>query len=330
MEGMSLLKTRVSAIFLFCLGVMGSVDAFGQDPQFTQFYANPLYLNPAFAGTENCPRVTLNYRNQWPGLTATYVTYAASYDQNVQPIHGGIGFQVLNDRAGQSTLNTTRVSLQYSYFLPVTRTFNMRFGVETSFFQRSLDWSKLTFGDMIDARRGFVYNSQETQRGDGNVSNLDFSAGFLGYTKQFFFGFAVHHLTEPNESLIIDDSPLPRKYTGHIGGNIPISEEKYSKKTGTFVSPNLLYMQQADFRQLLLGVYFTRGPLVAGAWYRNQDAFILLLGFKTDLLKFGYSYDITVSKLSTSTAGSHEISLGLQFDCRVKSRKYRMPSCPSF
>ena len=72
---------------LFCL----SAESFAQDPAFSQFYANPLYLNPALAGSANCPRVILNYRNQWPGIAATYVTYSASYDQYVDAIQGGIG-----------------------------------------------------------------------------------------------------------------------------------------------------------------------------------------------------------------------------------------------
>ncbi|TNE76120.1 MAG: type IX secretion system membrane protein PorP/SprF, partial [Bacteroidetes bacterium] len=33
-----------------------SSNIFAQDPQFTQFYANPIYLNPAFAGSHGCPR----------------------------------------------------------------------------------------------------------------------------------------------------------------------------------------------------------------------------------------------------------------------------------
>jgi len=66
---------------LFSLGI--SENLFAQDPEFTQFYANPLYLNPAFAGTARCPRVNLNYRNQWPAISGTYVTYSASYDQHL-------------------------------------------------------------------------------------------------------------------------------------------------------------------------------------------------------------------------------------------------------
>ena len=61
------------------------------DPQFTQFYANPIYLNPAFAGSKICPRFAMNYRNEWPSLTGNYVTYSMSYDQYFKNISGGIG-----------------------------------------------------------------------------------------------------------------------------------------------------------------------------------------------------------------------------------------------
>ena len=43
-------------------------QAQAQDPTFTQFYANPVYLNPALAGSHGCPRLSSNYRNEWPQL----------------------------------------------------------------------------------------------------------------------------------------------------------------------------------------------------------------------------------------------------------------------
>ena len=58
---------------LTCIAL--TTDVSGQDPEFTQFYANPLYLNPAFAGTARCSRVNLNYRNQWPGIYGTLMQY---------------------------------------------------------------------------------------------------------------------------------------------------------------------------------------------------------------------------------------------------------------
>jgi type IX secretion system PorP/SprF family membrane protein len=99
-----------------------------QDPQFTQFYANPLYLNPAFAGSTICPRICFNYRNQWPGIPATYTTTSASFDRYVYGIKSGIGLLVTNDQAGAGTIKTTNVSGIYSYQLTITRSFSINEG----------------------------------------------------------------------------------------------------------------------------------------------------------------------------------------------------------
>jgi type IX secretion system PorP/SprF family membrane protein len=294
-----------------------------QDPQFTQFYANPLYLNPAFAGNVRCPRICLNYRNQWPNASGTYVTYSASYDQHVDALSGGLGFIVTQDNQARGTLNTTQASLIYSYLLSPSRSFSLKFGLQAGFFQKTLDKTKLNFGDMIDPKRGFVWNTNE-QIPSQTKTNLDFSAGVLGYTKQFFFGAAVNHLTQPEEGLQ-GTAKMPMKITAHAGAMIPL--EKGSESS---ISPNILFQQQQNFTQLNLGVYFTRGAFVGGLWYRNSDAVIILLGIQTDHMKIGYSYDVTVSKLSSNTAGSHEVSLQFQFACKKKRPKYRLMSCPSF
>jgi type IX secretion system PorP/SprF family membrane protein len=298
-------------------------DLQAQDPQFTQFYANPLYLNPAFAGTARCPRICMNYRNQWPNLSGTYVTYSASYDQHIDAISGGLGIIVTQDDQAHGTLKTTNVNLIYSYLLPVTREFSIKFGLQAGFFQKSLDKSKLNFGDMIDARRGFVWNTNEVIPST-NKSNLDFGGGILGYSKRYFIGAAFHHITQPDEGLQ-GTSKLPLKITGHAGAVIPLE-----KGGDSYISPNVLFMQQQNFTQLNLGLYFVRGSFVGGLWYRNSDAFIVLIGLQTDHFKVGYSYDVTVSKLASNTAGSHEISMQMQFECRPKKKKYRTISCPSF
>jgi type IX secretion system PorP/SprF family membrane protein len=308
-----------------------SMEMKAQDPHFTQFYANPLYLNPAFAGTAFCPRFVVNFRDQWPGLSGTYVTYAASYDQNIDAISGGIGFSVLHDRAGRSTLNTSNINAMYSYHYAVNRHFSVRAALQASFFQKSLDWSKLTFGDQIDARYGFIYETQE-QQVNSQKSGIDFSAGLLAYSKKFFGGFAVHHLTEPEEGIIGAGSKLPRKYTAHVGAMIPLTRNLKDAS----ISPNILFKQQATFSQLNLGMYFTKGPFVGGIWYRNKDAFMFLVGLeqskpKGPKFRVGYSYDVTTSKLNINASkGSHEVSLSYVFPCRKKKPKWRTISCPSF
>ncbi len=314
--------------FIAILLVVLTGDLFAQDPEFTQFYANPLYLNPAFAGTAHCPRVSLNYRNQWPGISGSFVTSSVSYDQHVDALSGGVGLLVWNDRAGEGTLMTTNVSGIYSYQIPVTRRFSIKAGLQATWAQKKVDWSKLTFGDMIDARRGFIYTTNEIKRDEPN-NYVDFSAGILGFSEKYFVGFAVNHLAKPDESVIEGTSPLPRKYTFHAGAVLPVE----SKGEVASLSPNILAQMQQDFLQINFGMYFSKGPIVGGLWYRtgsNSDAFITLIGFQAGILKFGYSYDITISKLSMATAGSHEFSTGLLFDCKPRKRRFRTISCPSF
>ncbi|MCC7232368.1 MAG: type IX secretion system membrane protein PorP/SprF [Bacteroidia bacterium] len=305
-----------------------SSDAFCQDPEFTQFYANPLYLNPAFAGTARCPRVSINYRDQWPALTGTFVTYSASSDQHVEALGGGLGLLVLNDNAGEGTIKTTNISGMYSYQLNVTREFSVKFGLQGSYFQKSVDWDKLTFGDMIDPRYGYIYETQEV-RPNTNKSFWDFSAGILGYSNNIYGGVAVNHLTEPEEYYITaaPGSKLPMKITAHIGAVLPIAGNRDGT---TYISPNFLYQKQRDFEQYNIGLYVAKAPLVGGLWYRGSDSFIALIGLQQGMFKFGYSYDITVSKLAKASAGSHELSVGLQFPCHPKKKRFRTIKCPSF
>ena len=185
---------------------------------------------------------------------------------------------------------------------------------------------------MIDPTYGFIYQTDEDIVNNAdNVSFPDFSAGVLGYTKNMFFGFDAHHLTQPDQGFI-SVSNLPTKYTAHIGGNFPLS--RYSNNVTT-ISPNFLYQKQQDFQQFNYGVYVNRGPIVGGLWTRNSaknfDSFILMFGLVQDAFKFGYSYDITVSNLKNSnTLGAHELSFTLFMPCRNKSKLYNTISCPQF
>jgi len=331
----------------FTLAVL-KADA--QDPEFTQFYAAPIYLNPAFAGSARCPRVALNYRNQWPALAKTYITYAASYDQHIDALSGGLGVIVLNDVAGEGTISTLSVGGIYSYQLNLSRTFSIKVGLQATYMQKKVDWDKLTFGDMIDPRYGFVYQTQEV-RPNETKSFADFSTGILLFSSKFYGGVAVNHLTQPDEAFIVEGgSKLPMKITGHIGAMLPVGGStgyryKQDRDDGTFISPNALYVQQGSFNQINLGIYVLHSPIVGGLWYRgnfggytadggnsfiSSDAFIALIGIQRGIFKFGYSYDITISKLSNATAGSHELSLGLQFGCKPKKKRFRTISCPSF
>jgi type IX secretion system PorP/SprF family membrane protein len=204
------------------------------------------------------------------------------------------------------------------------------FGTQAAYYQKYLDWSKLTFGDMIDPRRGFIYQTGDVPRGNGRRGFFDVSAGMVGFSKNFYFGAAFHHLNRPDESLILGESRRPIKITGHIGANIILGQRgRYSSTT--FLSPNIIYQNQNGFQQLNVGAYLKYESFTIGAWYRNKDAFILLVGINTDKYRIGYSYDLTVSQLGNGVSGgAHEVSLGINLKCKKPARDFRRISCPSF
>jgi type IX secretion system PorP/SprF family membrane protein len=306
-----------------------SFHSMAQDPTFTQFYSNPVYLNPALAGSSGCPRIALNYRNQWPQLTGNYITYAAAYDTYAKNLSGGVGIMAMHDQQGQGTIQTSMIAGTYSYYLKVNRKFRIMFGGQAAYFQKYLDWNKLTFGDMIDPRRGFIYQTGDVPRGNGSHGFFDVSAGMVGFTKNFYFGVAAHHLNRPDESMILGDSRLPIRITGHMGANIKLGQRgRYS--SNTTLMPNVIYQYQNGFQQFNIGAYLKYESFTIGAWYRNRDAFIVSLGITTEKFRIGYSYDLTVSQLGGVSGGSHEISMGINLKCKKQMKDFRRISCPSF
>ena len=196
---------KIYLAILVCI----SINCFAQDPQFTQFYANPLYLNPAFAGSDHCGRLCLNYRNEWPALQGTFVTYSASYDQHVDAIGGGLGVLVMQDQAGDGTISTTSLSGIYSYQLTLNREWSVMVGFQGTYMQKKIDWSKLTFGDEISPQFGFIYPTNEVQP-NTNKNFADFSSGILAYSNNLYGGVAVNHLTQPNEAFFNSVPPSCR------------------------------------------------------------------------------------------------------------------------
>lgn len=312
---------------------------YGQDPAFSQFYANPLYLNPALTGSAFLPRLTLNYRNQWPSLPAHFVTYNAAYDQHVSQINSSFGVLFNTDRAGDGMITTTTVSGLYAYNLQVSRNTYVNAGLQATYFQRRLDFYNLVFDDMLHPVYGQIYPTAERPPENLSVSFLDFSTGMTVSHKDILYGgFAIHHLTQPYDGWYNDNSTvLNRKWTFHAGAVIDLEPRMRGRRSleAMTLSPNILYQQQMNFKQLNLGIYLNKYPFVVGTWFRhnfeNPDAFIFLLGFQQSSFRLGYSYDVTVSKLKNVTGGAHEISFSFLFNNPEQGRKKNQAiPCPSF
>jgi type IX secretion system PorP/SprF family membrane protein len=325
------------SLFILTVIILSNSVAKSQDAEFSQFYANPLYLNPAMAGSEICRRAVINYRNQWPGLNNNFVTYNASYDQYVEKLHGGIGAMVMVDNIGSGILTSTQVSFMYAYGLRVSKDVYINMALQGTLFQKYLNWNLLQFEDQIDLQYGFVLNSQETPPDYTSIIFPDFDAGIVIGWKGFMYGgLALHHLMEPNTAFYVNnEDKMAMKITAHYGVNLNLDETGIiDPEPDFYISPNIIYQQQNNFHQINGGMYLVKLPLVIGAWYRhnfeNADAFIVLAGISYDKLKVGYSYDITLARLKSSTGGAHEVSLAWRFNCIPKLREVFPYNAPGF
>jgi len=306
-----------------------------QDPQFTQFYANKLYLAPSFAGATQQDRVALTYRNQWPELPGVFVSYACSYDHNFSNFNSGVGFLFMRDVAGSGDLSTTNLGIQYSYDFKVNNWWHIRPGIHFMYTQTGLDFNKLIWNDQISPSGTTPTIEQPTLTSKADV---DFSTSLLVYSEQNWMGFTVDHLLKPRNSLYDSEEFVPLKVSV-FGGTQIMRKGKLLNPIDETLSLAFLYRNQNRTNQLDLGLYWYKEPLVLGMWYRGiplinrekrGDAIAFLLGYKIENFSVGYSYDFTISKLITSTGGAHEISLIYQFNTTRKKQKRHMVPCPEF
>lgn len=305
-----------------------------QDAEFSQFFNSPLYLNPAFAGVGEGPRFAVNYRNQWATLGNAFITYSASYDQNFEAINGGVGLLLVSDRQASGLLTSTSASGIYSYQLNVSPSFGLKAAAQVSYVQKKIDAEQLVFAENLNPANGSIIPGVSSDLPDRNSKGLfDIAGGMLLYTKKFFMGISAKHVTSPNESFLsTQNSPLPLRVAGNIGIEL---HSKRSSKSPVYFSPNLLFVQQAAFKQLTAGAILGVGVFYGGLYYRsafgNTDAVILMTGLQRGIFKFGYSYDATVSNLK-STGGTHELALvfNIHDSQKVKAKRStkRFSDCP--
>ncbi len=327
-------------LFMFLLALHIS-NANAQGPQFTQFYASPLYLAPSFTGGTDGSRAALNYRNQWPEIPGAFVTYAFSLDHYFHRYNSGLGLLLYRDEAGSARLGNTTAGLLYSYRFKANHNWTMRPGVSFKYTQQSIDYSKLVFGDQLSIDGDHSQTSINIPEPLERVSYFDASFSWLAYTSNLWVGLSADHLMMPNQSLTGQVDRIPVKF-GLFGGYRYMLSGTFSQMAEESVSVSFLYRNQGPFNQLDIGIHGYKFPFSLGILYRgipifnnpvygiaNNDAVAVILGLRTDNLRIGYSYDFTISRLITSTGGAHEISLIYHFNQGApKSRPGKIP-CPT-
>jgi type IX secretion system PorP/SprF family membrane protein len=230
-------KLIYSLLFVF----VGLSSALAQDPNFSQFFASPLTLNPALTGKfDGTFRVAGNYRNQWPTINNVYVTKTLSLDFGIlknkiaEVDQMGAGILGVTDIAGDGVLITNYAggSLSYHKGLDEDGLKQLGVGFQGAYVSKRLDVSKVTFADQLTPL-GFtgitneIFDSKQI-----NIGYFDLNAGVLfngstdGYNN-FYVGASMYHLNRPKESFQGGQYVLNTRTTLQAGGRIPVGAYNY-------------------------------------------------------------------------------------------------------
>ncbi|MBP9879369.1 MAG: PorP/SprF family type IX secretion system membrane protein [Chitinophagales bacterium] len=325
-----------------CLTILFSIKSQqvqAQDLKYGHWHAAETNYNPAFAGSSGQPRIILNFRDQWPVMPQAYVSYRAAFDAYIEPIRSGLGVYVNQDNQGDGVLQSTDIGMQYMYQARLGYSWALNFGMQFSYQQYRLNWLDLQFLDQINVLYGFndIFGNPnptgEPFPGSLTTDFVDLGAGAVLYSDRLYVGMSAAHVTTPKVSFYNNpSSELPMAFSGQAG--IFFGGER---KDDLVFNPYMLFTTQKGFSQLQTGAYVKKSVVLGGFAVKhntsNLSDVVFLAGLSKGMLKFAYSYDISVGPLAGLSGGSHEVSLMLTFkDNEGRSKKNSQKSmldCPS-
>ena len=331
------MKLRIYIIIVLNFFTMQSN---AEDPIFSQYSLIPETLNPGFTGFQYNWRAGLIHRRQWPdGNRVIDTDYG--FLNKMTGEHAAVGLTVLNHKEAFTNYNYLQINVAYSYKVEIDYEWSFRPGLEIGYGKKNYNFSNLLLEDQINSSTGAISNTS-IDRGvmnqQDNINFIDISAGFLVDNEEGWFGASLKHLNRPNISFLNEKNvPLDLFLTVHGGYAFDIDGTPsmiFPEKTKLLVTAN--YMRQAQFNRLDIGSAIKFDFFIFGATaVLNPERKSQNSHFLTSInpyasahfgdFTFGYSYDISTSKLG-HTQGIHELSLTWQLrfceTCIAKVNNY--------
>lgn len=325
---------RISAKhFGFVLVLFCSLNIKAQDIHFTQFFTNPLILNPAQTGYyEGNYRIGFNFKAQWPwaiqNTVYNYHTESPYIDfsfgeKKIKSGWMGIGLEFVNDEAGDGRLTYRRFSLSYAYHQAFDKDhrYILSAGIVASYVVRSVDFSKFYFNDQWVDDQGFNLNINPNEPFKRESYGMwDLGAGLnmgaqVHNQVKLDFGFSMLHINRPKDSFYGSNDRIDFRYQATAGVTYTISERLslavngyygYEKKASEIVAGSLLGYSFYKMKHNRAD-----NTLYIGLYYRAKDALTPVFGYQYKKTRLLLSYDTTLSKLAKpgKANGGPEISL---------------------
>jgi len=315
-----------------------------QQLHFSQYFNTPLLVNPANTGfnPDYDYRIGGNYRNQWASVISNpYQTMnlwgdAQLFTEKIESGWMGIGGTFYKDQAGSGNLTSTQGYASIAYHQMLGNSSLLSLGFNIGAVNKRIDITKLTFdnewnGQFFDSNTPSGENFART-----SLTYFDMQVGLnyaLFATEKAFFnvGISAMHLNKPSESFFAASSDVnqtvPVRTTLFLNANFKIEDL-------WILNPNIYISHSAGSNETLFGMNATRNlsgdgakQLLAGVYYRTNDAIIPMVGYQLNDLKLTVSYDITTSALNgyNNGVGGYEASI-------IKSGSYNRShpiKCPS-
>jgi type IX secretion system PorP/SprF family membrane protein len=287
---------------LFSIGILFFVllkSASAQDPNFSQFFASPMTLNPALTGKfDGLFRVAGNYRNQWPTINNAFVTKTVSVD--FSPMRNKLSSIDNHKGLDENGLHQIGAGFQGTYI------------------NKRLDVAKVDFEDELTPLGFTGVTSEIFASNQISIGYFDLNTGLI-YTgstdgrNSFYIGASMYHINRPKETFQGGQYLLNARTTIQAGGKIPIGQYN-------FLHVSAIHSLQAKASNTVGGMAFSYNVnqsdvdpvnVYLGAWYRMNDAAIPYFGLEFKGLHLGASYDVNTSALkpASNTRGGMEISL---------------------
>jgi type IX secretion system PorP/SprF family membrane protein len=293
------LRTKSFLLFLFLLPIkLLSQELFSSH----SYYVAPLFLNPSLTENKQKNRLIYNYRNQWPNSRAIATTQYVSFEHTFKNGKRTLAGSYFYNNYSQKTFSTRYTGLIYSRKFIIKQKYYLNWAFEAAYFVRKIDWSRLSFGSMIDPRYGFIYGTNETL-GPNSVGNVNFCSGINFNNKNYIIGVSVRNLTQPDAGFLSPDSKINRLYSIHGFYTFSFIDSSMFK-----ITPGFIYNREFGDNQYNLLSYFYFRKLFCGISYRINSMLSLAVGTEFDRFRIMYNYDYYFSGINKITGGAHQFS----------------------
>jgi type IX secretion system PorP/SprF family membrane protein len=290
------------------LSITGLIAFAQQDAQFSMNMFNKLSVNPGYAGTSQALCGTLMYRDQWDKFPGAPKTGLFSLDYG-RILGGGVGLTVDQDQLGFD--KTLKAKLAYSYHLSLGGRGTLGIGLDAGMIQKSITGKFIAPDGSTSATPG---TDQSIPWGGTSATTYDVGFGLYFTNNNLYVGISSLHL--PGQTLTQSGGGYSFEYqmARHY---FVMAGYKFNLNKDFTLTPGILAKSDASSTQVdinLLAKY--NNMIFVGVSYRLTDAIPVMVGLEWPLknakstVKFGYSYDVTLSALKKYNSGTHELMLG--------------------